>query len=366
MADDEHRSPAGLVDWALAGRVARGVAKATGEAAPLDGTTARGAGAEALDRVLSYTGLTPVLAVPEVEVVSRAQWIAANLADLGELAAPLEERAAGELPAPGPLGGLVRGAVGAAGGVEAGALVGYAARRVLGQYQVALGPRPKPQRMLLVGQNVAEVARELGVDQRGFLLWVAIHEQTHAVQFTSVPWLREHLAQLVARLIAGASGSVDFAELVRSARGLVTRDPRRALRAALRGELTRALAGPQQAGTLDEVQAVMAVIEGHAEHVMDAASSDDEGLAVMRRRMDERRAATAGLADLIARALGLGMKLRQYELGKAWADGVVDAAGSGALNRAWEGPESLPSLAELERPRDWLARVTPASVAGGA
>jgi coenzyme F420 biosynthesis associated uncharacterized protein len=353
----------GIVDWELGGRVARAVSGGE-DASPggPDAGSVRTTCEVALERVLDYTGLEPVTEVPGVETITRAEWIAANLAELSELTAPIEARAAAEISLPRPLDGLVRGGLGAAGGVEAGIVVGYASRRVLGQYQVSLTPEAKPPRMLIVGRNLADVARELGVDEARFLLWVAIHEQTHSAQFAAVPWLREHVAGLVGRLIETASGSVDVAALVALARRLVTTDPRRTLREALRGELAQALAGPQQAAILDELQATMAVIEGYAEHVMDAAASVDDGLEELRDRMDERRARRSGLGDVIARALGLGMKLRQYELGKAWSDTVAADAGIEGLNRVWEEPAALPSLAELERPADWLARVAPAPV----
>jgi putative hydrolase len=106
----------------------------------------------------------------------------------------------------------------------------------------------------------------------------------------------------------------------------------------------------------------MAVIEGYAEHVMDAAAASDAGLEGLRDRMDERRARRSGLGDAIARVLGLGMKLRQYELGKAWSDAVTAEAGIAGLNRVWVEPAALPTLAELERPAEWLARVAPAPV----
>jgi coenzyme F420 biosynthesis associated uncharacterized protein len=354
---------AGIVDWELGGRIARAVAgDDAGAAAGPDPDAVRAAGEVALARVLAYSGLRPVTEVPATETVTRAEWIAANLGELSELAAPLEARAAADISLPGPLDGLVRGGLGAAGGVEAGVVVGYASRRVLGQYQVSLTPTAKPPRMLLVGRNLASAARELGVDRERFLLWVAIHEQTHSVQFAAVPWLREHVSGLVGRLIDTASGAVDLAALAALARRLVTTDPRRAVRDAVRGELARALAGPAQASILDELQATMAVIEGYAEHVMDAAAAADDGLQGLRARLEERRARRNGLGDLIARALGLGMKLRQYELGKAWSDAVAGEAGVTGLNRVWEEPERLPSLAELERPADWLARVAPTHV----
>jgi coenzyme F420 biosynthesis associated uncharacterized protein len=350
----------GLVDWGLGRRIA-GAISGDGDDPGLDAPAVRAIGDRALERVLGYAALEPLNEVPPVEVVSRAQWVDVNLQELRELAAPLEARAEAEISPPWPLGPIVRGGLGAAGGLEAGVVVGYASRRVLGQYQVSLTASPKPARMVLVGRNLVGAARELGLDRDRFLLWVAIHEQTHSVQFASVPWLREHLAGLVAKLIESASAEFDVGALVGRVRRLVGAGPRHAVREALRGELAQALMGPEQAAIVDRLQATMAVVEGHAEHVMDAAAADDDDLAGMRARLDARRARRGGLADMIARALGMGMKLRQYELGKAWSDAVVADAGVEGLNRVWSEPTALPTTAELERPADWLARVvTPA------
>lgn len=355
---------AGIVDWGLGGRVARAVAGGEPEEdSAVDAGKVRAVCERGLERALAYTRLEPASELPPVETVTRAEWAGSNLAELRTLAGPLEARAAADISLPWPLGGVVRSALGAAGGVEAGLVVGYASRRVLGQYQVTMAPEPKPARMLLVGQNLANAASELRVDPDRFLLWVAIHEQTHSVQFASVPWLRDHVAGLVGRLIEAAGGEVDVAALARLARRLVTTDPRRTVREALRGELARSLAGPAQAAILDQLQATMAVIEGYAEHVMDAAAADDDRLAAMRARMDARRARRAGLADTIARALGLEMKLRQYELGKAWSDAVVAESGIAGLNRVWREPAALPSIAELEAPDKWIERLSGAAAA---
>jgi coenzyme F420 biosynthesis associated uncharacterized protein len=354
----------GIVDWGLGRRVAGALARGEdGASRALGDDAIRRASEAGLDRVLGYTGLDPASEVPAVEAVTRSEWIESNLAELEALAAPLEQRAAAEISLPRPFEGIVRGGLGAASGLEAGIVVGYASRRVLGQYQVSLALEPRPPRMLLLRANLADAARELDADPSRFLLWVAVHEQTHSVQFAAVPWLRDHVAGLVARLIATASGNVDLAALTGIAKRVVSSDPRRALREAMRGELTRALAGPDQAAVIDELQATMAVIEGYAEHVMDAAAQDDPGLARMRARMDERRARRGGLADVIATALGMGMKLRQYELGKSWSDAVAAEAGVEGLNRVWADRAALPSPAELEAPREWLERVVAAPVA---
>lgn len=352
-------TPEGIVDWSLARRVAGTVARGEdGAGLTLSDGAIREASAAGLERALAYTGLEATTPIPGAEPVTRAEWIDSNLAELRRLAAPLERRAAAEISLPGPFERIVRGVLGAAAGVEAGVVLGYAAHRVLGQYQLSLTADPEPARLLLVRANLATAARELRADRDRFLLWVAIHEHTHSLQFAAVPWLRDHVAGMVTELIESASGKVDLRALAALAKRVVTSDPRRAAREALRGELTRALAGAEQAARIEELQATMAVIEGYAEHVMDAAARDDPGLAEMRARMDERRARRGGLGDMIARALGIGMKLRQYELGKAWCDEVASATGIEGLNRVWAEPAALPSPAELAAPSDWLARVS--------
>ena len=355
----EKPSP-GLVDWSIAYRLGKRIA-GDGES-QLDEIAVRATCGEALDKALAYTTLEPTSAVPEVEVVEREEWIAANIAELSALVVPMEERFADELDLPGPFGPIARKALGATAGAEAGAVVGYAAKRVLGQYVVSLGRDPGDPRMLLVGANLDAAAAKLEVESEAFLLWVSIHEQTHSIQFGSVPWLRDHIAGLVSELLGAASGGLDIREILGRAKDLVSPDPRAGLRRIFAGELTRVFASPEQAAIMDRTQATMAVVEGYAEHVMDEASSGEPGLEIMRERMDARRAHRAGVADTIARFLGLGQKLRQYELGKKWCDAVASEAGIEGLDRVWEAPEALPSLEELDDASAWMSRIlTPAT-----
>ena len=346
---------AGLVDWGLALRLGRRLAGDGGS--PLSEAEARATADKALDMALSYTTLEPASAVPEIEVVDRDEWLGSNLAELAKLLNPVEERLISDLRMPGPLGTIARRALSAAAGAEAGAVVGYASKRVLGQYQVSLRADAGKPRMLLVGANLAEASTKLAVDPEPFLLWVLVHEQTHSIQFGSVPWLREHLVGLVSELLDSASSGLDVGAIIGRAKGLVTPDPRAGFRRILDGELTRIFAGEEQGEVMDRMAAVMAVIEGYAEHVMDEASADLPELAMMRERMDARRARRVGLADMIARVLGMGAKLRQYELGKRWCDAVVAQAGIEGLDRVWEAPETLPTLAELDDPDAWIGRI---------
>jgi putative hydrolase len=122
--------------------------------------------------------------------------------------------------------------------------------------------------------------------------------------------------------------------------------------------LSGLVSNPVQRSTMERAQAFMAVLEGYAEHVMDAAGKDlIATLPELREGLNRRRRERTGLLRVIERLLGFDLKLRQYELGKAFCDGVVERGGIAALNQVWTGPAALPSLQELEDPAGWLDRV---------
>jgi coenzyme F420 biosynthesis associated uncharacterized protein len=186
------------------------------------------------------------------------------------------------------------------------------------------------------------------------LRWVALHEVTHALQFAGVPWLREHLAALLRELLGSMEVSLNASRALR----VPTRDDLRSLIDAVSsGDLISLVSTPAQRELLDRMQATMAVLEGYAEHVMDAAGPElVPSLPKLRAAMDRRRASPSAPARLLQRLLGLEMKMRQYKLGKAFCDAVVERGGIEALNRVWTGPEAMPTLAELEDPPAWMRR----------
>jgi coenzyme F420 biosynthesis associated uncharacterized protein len=235
---------------------------------------------------------------------------------------------------------------------------------VLGQYELVILDPDAPSRLLFVGPNLDEAAAAFGADEDELLTWVALHEVTHALQFSGVPWLRDHLAGLLREMLASLEVSVDPSRLLR----LPSREDLRALvDTVAQGGLVELVTTPGQRETLDRIQATMAVLEGHAEHVMDAVGADlMPSLPRLRAAMDRRRASASAPARLLQRLLGLELKLRQYQLGKAFVDGVVERGGIEALNRVWVAPDLIPTLAELEDPEAWLARTRVPSVTKSA
>ena len=347
----------GLIDWRLAERVA----------APLAGADARPAGGYTLveveaacERAIADAASYARLPVPErrsaPELIGRREWASNALAALARAVAPLERRLAAEITLPGPLGGIARRAVGAGAGAEAGVACGYAARKVLGQYDFSPFDRRRRRRLLFVDANLAGVRRELGADRDLFLRWIALHETTHVLQFESVPWLAGHLRDLADEVLESGGAGIEPGRIAALLRRFARR-PREVARELLRGELARSLSDPASRARLDRIQALMAVVEGHAEHVMDACAEDEPGLAELRAAVDERRGQRGGMADVIGRLLGMEMKLRQYELGKRFWDAIVDWHGEDALTLVWSSSAALPDLSELEQPERWLKRV---------
>jgi coenzyme F420 biosynthesis associated uncharacterized protein len=245
--------------------------------------------------------------------------------------------------------------------LEAGTVLGLLSRRVLGQYDLSLvkGAADPPPRLLFVAPNLEQTSRAFGASGEDFLRWVAVHEVTHAVQFGSVDWLRPHLGSMAIELIASLEeagtplsrrplGELSRSVTDRLGRLVSERDP------------FALMLGRRERELFDSLQAAMAVVEGHAEHVMDAAGADlIPSLGRLRKVMGERRESPGPLWKLLSRLMGMEMKMRQYEAGRRFCDEVVGLVGIEGLNQVWQSPDRLPTLREIERPSEWISRVCP-------
>jgi len=350
-------SEQGLIDWALADRIARALAgngsgKRSVKRADLQ-KASRGAGRLVRD----YTGLEPAGRLPSAEIIDRREWIDANLASMQTMAAGAERGLAEAISLPGPFGSGLRGLAGKAAGVEMGLASAYLAQRVLGQYDVALIGPARPPRLLFVAPNLAEAQRSLDADRQTFLRWIALHEATHAVQFGSVPWLREHIGSMAEELLAGAFAGVSVGELTRAGRHLLS-DPRRLIGALRSGEWMSPFVGRSRVRLMRRLQTTMAIVEGYSEHVMDAVGAElGPDYARLRDRLETGRDRRNPIESLISRLLGLDMKLRQYRQGKAFCDEVIERRDITTLNRVWSEPRAMPRPSELSQPGRWLRRV---------
>ncbi|GAA1920719.1 zinc-dependent metalloprotease [Streptantibioticus ferralitis] len=316
----------------------------------------------------SYENGSPVL------VVDRAGWVKANVAGFREILKPLLNKMQarrGALP-----GGAVLGAVGGkVTGVEVGALLSFLASRVLGQYEtfapatreLPAGPavpepgEPRSGRLLLVAPNIVHVERELDVDPHDFRLWVCLHEETHRTQFTAVPWLRDHIESEIQEFLAQTE--VDPATLLErvreAAQSFVGARPEGDSDSGEGRSLVEIVQTPAQREILARLTAVMSLLEGHADYVMDGVGPDVvPSVAEIREKFQKRRATGAGRLDqALRKLLGLDAKLRQYRDGERFVRSVVDEVGMDGFNRIWTSPNTLPTKTEIAKPADWIARV---------
>ncbi len=341
------------IDWAAAVRAGQRLAPRGPDVTAADAREAVTHLLEFSDRaeliVRDTTGLGAGLPVEVAQVVDRPRWIEATAQGMAELTAPLAARLADKM------GSAPRAK--AVAGTQIGAVLSFLSSRVLGQYDPLTPAGPDsvsgaPGRLLLVAPNIIKVERELRADPVDFRMWVCLHESTHRLQFTAVPWLRDHFRSLVADF--GAAADTDPGELLGRLVHAVT-----GRAGGPRQSWIETIQTPEQRALFDQLMALMTLLEGHADHVMDAVGpSVIPSVEKIRRSFTVRRQKGRGPFDRIIRTLlGMDMKLAQYVKGAAFVDAVVGEVGMDGFNRIWTSPETLPTRAETTDPTGWIERV---------
>ena len=292
--------------------------------------------------VREVTGLHTEGAVPEARIIDRPGWIRAAAESMRAMTGGTDKPR-------GVISGRVTGA-------QTGAVLAFVSSGILGQYD----PFSDGGALLLVYPNVIAVERQLRLEPSDFRLWVCLHEVTHRVQFTANPWLSGYMsqalgvltkegsddvAQVVSRLAAFARGRGDSAQGDPNSTGILG--------------LLRAVQSDPQREALDQLLVLGTLLEGHADHVMDAVGPlVIPSVSTIRSRFDERRnRKQPPLQRLLRALLGIDAKLSQYTRGKAFVDHVVDRVGMARFNTVWTSPETLPRPIEIEYPQRWIDRV---------
>ena len=335
------------VDYQLAARTAARLAPAGPRLSPEEALRAvqqmRDLTVQAEEHVRAVTGLTGQPG--PAHVVDRPAWAQANVDGFRVVLEPVMARLASR-----PQNPVATRATAVLAGVQMGSVLGWLSTKVLGQYE-AFTADGRPGRLLLVAPNIVETEQRLGVDPRDFRLWVALHEVTHRTQFTAVPWLHDHVRGEIESLLKTTSLD-DPAALLSRLRAVVEGLPRG-------GSLIELLQTPEQRVVLDRVTAFMSLLEGHAEHVMDAVGpSVVPSIEHIRRQFDKRRKEGNGLLDRVLRKLlGLDLKALQYAEGSRFVKAVVGEVGMEGFNRVWESPQMLPTRQEIREPAAWVRRV---------
>jgi coenzyme F420 biosynthesis associated uncharacterized protein len=309
------------------------------------------------DPIASYLGSHLPLGEVPVTVMNRHQWIAANVSNFRFLFEPVEDlyREVGHQAATLPgMSQLSRLAVSS----QLGLLLGYLSRRVLGQYDMSvLGREPiSSGKLYFVHQNIEAIEKQLGLPGDEFKTWIALHEATHAHEFEVYPWLRDHMNTTL-------RGYLDCVlDEVRQARGgsgvgssLVARmvDNLR-----MGKSLLESIMSPQQQRYVADMQAMMSLVEGYSNHVMNAVGREImPHYEDIKRAIEARQRQRSQAERLFLKLTGLSLKMEQYRLGEQFVNHIVDARDVQFVNRAWEGPASLPTMDEILHPDRWIARM---------
>jgi len=337
-----------MVDWDLAVRIGSRLA---GEGPQIGRDEADAvvaelrAGAErSTGLVRDFTGLVARDHQAPVLVVDRRGWVQANADGFRTAISPMVDQLSARKPPTGlslAIGSRVTGA-------EVGGLLGFLAGKVLGQFDPFHAP---DGRLLLVAPNIVHVERELDVDPHDFRLWVCLHEETHRVQFTAVPWMRDHLFGEIEAIAA----TLEPTKVLDEGLQRVTEALKNGVRG---GSIVDLMSTPEQKEIIDRVTGMMSLLEGHADVVMDGVGPEViPSVSAIRKKFDRRRKGKGSLDRLVRRLLGMDAKMAQYRDGAAFVRGVVDKVGMTEFNAVWESADHLPSKAELADHDAWITRV---------
>ena len=276
--------------------------------------------ARAEELVSAATGWHSAHGHARAKVTDRPGWAAANVRSMERLVGPalreLQQRRGAKVSAPALAVGRTMA------GTQLGLMLAYMATRVLGQYDLLINDEtPEDQDLVsYVGPNVLAVEQQYGFAPSQFRLWLALHEVTHRLQFTAVPWLRDHFVGLVSELLAPLSGDpMGFAETLRR----IATEVRAGRSPARDAGVLGMLATPEQRIALSKISGMMSLLEGHGDVTMDrAGASEVPGAAHFSRVLHERRSNARGLTKLVSKVLGLEAKMRQYAEGERFVESV--------------------------------------------
>lgn len=342
-----------LIDWSLAIGAGTRLAPAGPDVSAGEATDAVAAlselAAAAVEPVRRVTQLVSDPAEHRTTVVDRPAWIRSNVAGLRLILEPLEARI---LERRSTSVGTDLGAKASA--LEVGGALAWLATKVLGQYE-AFSVAGQPGRLMLVAPNIVAAEREMDVPTQDFRTWVCVHEEAHRVQFGAVLWLTEHFRAEIDTFLSGVE--LDNAAALRRL-GAVLRELIRILAGDRDASIADAVQSPAQRAVFARLTALMSLLEGHAEWVMDAVGTEViPSVALLRTKLDKKRGNPSTTDGLLRRLLGMDAKMRQYSDGRRFVKTVVAQVGTQDFNRIWSGPDTLPTREEIVDPDSWVRRV---------
>lgn len=347
-----------LIDWEQARKVALRVSQ--WEQAPIrDRALRRAQYTRLVERseplIADYLGVNLPQPINRVFVFDRREWLEANFTSFEQLFKPIEEIYERNGGARGALALLLGDFNSRVIGVQIGVLLGFLGRRVLGQYDLSLlSPDPGARGALYyVEPNIARVQQQLGLNDEDFRLWIALHETTHAFEFEAYPWVRTHFNDLLRQYFDQLNEQLESL-----GSGLGQMLGRVAQNWGNGRHWIELMLTPQQRQLFDQLQALMSLVEGYSNHIMNAIGRQLlPSFEQIEQRVAQRQQTRTLVEQLFNRLTGMDLKLAQYQQGEAFVNAVVSARGITFASRVWERTENLPTLEEIRNPQHWIARM---------
>lgn len=348
----------GLINWDQARSIALRVSQ--WEQAPIPDRAARRAQyAHFVERseplIAEYMGVQLPEPINRLHVVDRREWLLSNFNSFERIFAPVEDlytRIGARQSMMGTTLGEINSKII---GAQMGVLLGFLARRVLGQYDLSLlSPDPEVRGTLyFVEPNIARVQTQLGLNDADFRLWITLHECTHVFEFEAFPWVRSYFNELLRQFLGSVSDQLSSLGVgIGQLAGQLLRG-QGAGRHWIESMLT-----PDQQRVFDQMQALMSLVEGYSNHIMNAIGVQLlPSFHQIEQRVQQRQQNKPLLEELFNRLTGMDLKLAQYQQGEAFVNAVVAARGVRFFNQIWERPENLPSMAEIRDPQRWITRI---------
>ena len=315
--------------------------------------------------VAQATGLNPSGSGRPLEAlpVTRALWahqtIEAYRPLFEDLAAALSASdQADEDPSADFFGGLMKMMTPMMLGVTAGSMVGHLAQRAFGQYDLPI-PRAASHQLLVVPTNLDRFAGDWSLPIEDLRLWVCLSEvTTHAV--LNVPHVRARMTDLMREFVS--SYQPDPRALEDRLGGFDLGDPQSmaGLQSAFADPevLLGATRSPAQDALVPQLDALVALVVGVTDHVMDNVGANVlSSYGMLTEALRRRRVESDPSDGFVSRLLGLTLTREQVQRGSTFVDGVVERAGQEGLARLWTSADQLPTPAEIDAPGLWLARI---------
>ncbi|MBU98470.1 MAG: hypothetical protein CL429_05185 [Acidimicrobiaceae bacterium] len=242
--------------------------------------------------------------------------------------------------------------------MTAGSMVGHLAQRSFGQFDLPI-PREKDAGLQVITGNIEDFGKEWALSIQELLLWVCLHEFCFHAVFR-VEHIRDHVSNLLFDYVSGfesnPSGLEEKLLDIDMSSPSALEDLQRSLGSP--EVVLGAIQSESQLRMLPELHAVIAVIVGYVDYIMDSVGNGLIGSYSQITEAIRRQRVEASPSDrFIERMLGLELTQEQFDRGNAFIEGVVERSDANELGRLWSDRKNFPTPNEVDAPGLWLARI---------